>query len=78
MSITKNDLKNVLKKYHNNIKTLLNSKVDKVNGKDLSTNDYTTTEKNYYEECIANWLMHGWLTDEEVLECLTELDKVFK
>lgn len=28
------------------IKTLLNTKVDKVTGKGLSTNDYTTTEKN--------------------------------
>ncbi|WP_287385863.1 hypothetical protein [Lachnospira sp.] len=28
------------------IYTALNNKVDKVNGKDLSTNDYTTTEKN--------------------------------
>ena len=28
------------------IKSLLNNKVDKVNGKGLSTNDYTTTEKN--------------------------------
>ena len=46
MSITKNDLKNVLKKYHSNVKTLLNSKVDKVSGKGLSTNDYTTAEKN--------------------------------
>lgn len=28
------------------IKTLLNNKVDKISGKQLSTNDYTTTEKN--------------------------------
>lgn len=28
------------------VKTLLNNKVDKVSGKGLSTNDYTTTEKN--------------------------------
>lgn len=32
--------------YHSKIKALLNNKVDKVNGKGLSTNDYTTTEKN--------------------------------
>ena len=32
--------------YHSKIKTLLNGKVDKVSGKGLSTNDYTTTEKN--------------------------------
>lgn len=36
-----------------------------------------TFEKTYYEECIANWLMHGWLTDEEASGCLGELDKVF-
>lgn len=32
--------------YHSKIKTLLSDKVDKVTGKGLSTNDYTTTEKN--------------------------------
>lgn len=32
--------------YHSKIKTLLNGKVDKVSGKGLSTNDYTTAEKN--------------------------------
>lgn len=32
--------------YHSKVKTLLNNKVDKVSGKGLSTNDYTTTEKN--------------------------------
>ena len=32
--------------YHSKIKALLNDKVDKVSGKGLSTNDYTTTEKN--------------------------------
>lgn len=32
--------------YHSKIKTLLSGKVDKENGKGLSTNDYTTTEKN--------------------------------
>ena len=46
MFITRNDLKNILKNYHSNIKTTLNSKVDKITGKGLSTNDYTTTEKN--------------------------------
>lgn len=32
--------------YHSKVKTLLNGKVDTVSGKGLSTNDYTTTEKN--------------------------------
>ena len=32
--------------YHSKIKTLLNGKVDTVSGKGLSTNDYTTNEKN--------------------------------
>jgi hypothetical protein len=35
-----------LQSYHTGVKTLLNGKVDKVSGKALSTNDYTTTEKN--------------------------------
>ena len=35
-----------LQKYHEGIKTKLGNKVDKVSGKGLSTNDYTTTEKN--------------------------------
>ena len=32
--------------YHSKVKGLLDGKVDKVTGKGLSTNDYTTTEKN--------------------------------
>lgn len=32
--------------YHSKVKALLNNKVDKVSGKGLSTNDYTTAEKN--------------------------------
>ena len=32
--------------YHSKVKALLNNKVDKVTGKGLSTNDYTTTEKD--------------------------------
>lgn len=32
--------------YHGKVKDKLNNKVDKVSGKGLSTNDYTTTEKN--------------------------------
>lgn len=32
--------------YHSKVKALLNNKVDKVTGKGLSTNDYTTAEKN--------------------------------
>lgn len=32
--------------YHSKVKTLLGDKVDKVSGKGLSTNDYTTAEKN--------------------------------
>ena len=32
--------------YHSKVKALLNGKVDTVSGKGLSTNDYTTTEKN--------------------------------
>lgn len=38
----------------NNIDTLLDDKVDKVSGKQLSTNDYTTTEKNKLQGIEAN------------------------
>lgn len=38
----------------NKIKTLLAGKVDRVNGKGLSTNDYTTTEKNKLAGIAAN------------------------
>lgn len=37
---------NGLTYYHSKVKTLLNGKVDVVSGKGLSTNDYTTAEKN--------------------------------
>jgi len=37
---------NGLTYYHSKVKTLLGGKVDKETGKGLSTNDYTTTEKN--------------------------------
>ena len=36
------------------IKTLVSGKVDKVDGKGLSTNDYTTTEKNKLAGIAAN------------------------
>lgn len=38
--------KNGLSRFYEKLKTLLANKVDKVSGKGLSTNDYTTTEKN--------------------------------
>lgn len=38
--------KNGLDYYDEKVQTKLNNKVDKVSGKGLSTNDYTTTEKN--------------------------------
>ena len=36
----------LINKYHKQKKTTWNNKVDKVSGKGLSTEDYTTTEKN--------------------------------
>ena len=39
-------LNTVLSIIHTKIKSLSSNKVDKVSGKGLSTNDYTTTEKN--------------------------------
>ena len=44
--ITKTYLETQFKNFAEKIKSLLNNKVDKVSGKGLSTNDYTTTEKN--------------------------------
>ena len=38
----------------NSVDVLLNNKVDKVSGKQLSTNDYTTTEKNKLQGIEAN------------------------
>lgn len=46
MTITRNDLANVMKKYNANVNSKFDSKVDKISGKTLSTNDYTTNEKN--------------------------------
>lgn len=37
---------NQLNRYHEKVKTKMNTKVDKIDGKGLSTNDYTTAEKN--------------------------------
>lgn len=34
-------------------------------------------EKEYYEETVANWLMHNWLTDEEATEVLVYLNEIF-
>lgn len=44
--VTKGILRYFYEKLSNNINTLLGKKVDKVNGKGLSTNDFTTAYKN--------------------------------
>ena len=31
----------------------------------------------YYEETIANWLLHNWLTTEEAEEVFVVLDEVY-
>ena len=33
--------------------------------------------REYYEETIANWLLHNWLTTEEAEEVFVTLDEVF-
>ena len=33
--------------------------------------------REYYEETIANWLLHNWLTTEEAEEVFVVLDEVF-
>ena len=34
--------------------------------------------KDYYEQVIATWNLHGWLTDGEVTEALEYLNEAFK
>lgn len=41
-----NEIKQVVNNHADNIEQLQNNKVDKINGKGLSTNDYTTAEKS--------------------------------
>ena len=33
--------------------------------------------REYYEETIANWLLHKWLTTEEAEEVFVVLDEVY-
>lgn len=33
--------------------------------------------REYYEEVIATWSLNGWLTTEEVTECMIVLDEVY-
>lgn len=33
--------------------------------------------RDYYEEVIATWSLNGWLTTEEVTECMAVLDEVY-
>ena len=33
--------------------------------------------REYYEETIANWLLHSWLTTEEAEEVFVTLNEVF-
>ena len=33
--------------------------------------------REYYEETIANWLLHSWLTTEEAEEVFVVLNEVF-
>ena len=33
--------------------------------------------REYYEEIIATWRLHGYLTDEEVIEAMKVLEEVY-
>ena len=33
--------------------------------------------REYYEEIIATWSLHGYLTEEEVVEAMKVLDEVY-
>ena len=33
--------------------------------------------REYFEETVASWLLHGWLTEEEAAEVFVVLDEVF-
>ena len=34
-------------------------------------------DRDYYEETIANWLLHNWLTTEEAEDVFVVLNEVF-
>ena len=34
-------------------------------------------DRDYYEETIANWLLHNWLTTEEAEDVFVILNEVF-
>lgn len=33
--------------------------------------------REYFEETIANWLIHGWLTEDEAVEVFQVLDQYY-
>ena len=45
-----------LKTFYNNLEEKIDSKVDKIEGKGLSTNDYTTEDKNKLDNLVCDSL----------------------
>lgn len=56
-----------------NISTLQSGKVDKVTGKDLSTNDFTDAEKAKLAKCKTIWI--GTQAEYEALESTNDYDE---
>ena len=62
--------------YYNNIQTSLNNKVDKITGKQLSTEDYTTAEKSKLNMLTPDDLEHRRVTDVQILLWNDKVDKI--
>ena len=48
--------------------------------KNVLISNITKRQKNTreeYEEVIANWVLHGWLTDDEAIEVFVVLDEYY-
>ena len=48
--------------------------------KNVLISNITKRQKNTreeYEEVIANWVLHGWLTDDEAIEVFAVLDEYY-
>ena len=48
--------------------------------KNVLISNITKRQKNTreeYEEVIANWILHGWLTDDEAIEVFAVLDEYY-
>ena len=61
-----------LKTFYNNLEEKIDSKVDKIEGKGLSTNDYTTEDKNKLDNLSDRVSQIQAATDAEIDTIFTE------